>query len=327
MTTEKKGRIGIGNIISLAGLALLGFFTFMGALMLTSGNLGAAAGIAVATVIVMSLLLGAAVYCKKADTDFTRWKKVEIAALVVFVAAAVYPARYVMHFFDVMSHKEELQKAAAADADNLRRMFRSYEEAERSALAVTTTGLQNAFGEESDINVKDYYEAATIKNYEDIESWMLNERRLLLGDTGAEGMAPYLSYKHNADSLITEWAADVKVWDVMAVGSQSKVPGELAPAIADNLTMRSQSGKLPVIVYNDGVYELSNANQTVTIGEPELVFEKSITTTGPLNVVNIIIYIVIIAMTSVQYMMTPRSEKTEIGDGQNIMEYDGVNRL
>lgn len=327
MTTEKKGRIGIGNIISLAGLALLGFFTFMGALMLTSGNLGAAAGIAVATVIVMSLLLGAAVYCKKADTDFTRWKKVEIAALVVFAAAAVYPARYVMHFFDVMSHKEELQKAAAADADNLRKMFRSYEEAERSALAVTTTGLQNAFGEESDINVRDYYEAAAIKNYEDIESWMLNERRLLLGDTGAEGMAPYLTYKHNADSLIAEWAADVKVWDVMAVGRQSKVPGELAPAIADNLTKRSQSGKLPVIVYNDGVYELSNANQTVTIGEPELVFEKSITTTGPLNVVNIIIYIVIIAMTAVQYMMTPRSEKTEIGDGQNIMEYDGVNRL
>lgn len=32
-------------------------------------------------------------------------------------------------------------------------------------------------------------------------------------------------------------------------------------------------------------------------------------------------------MTAVQYMMTPRSEKTEIGDGQNIMEYDGVNRL
>ncbi|MDE6756446.1 MAG: hypothetical protein K2J66_04810 [Muribaculaceae bacterium] len=327
MTKEKKGRIGIGNIISLAGLALLGFFTFMGALMLTSGNLGAAAGIAVATVIVMSLLLGAAVYCKKADTDFTRWKKVEIAALVVFVAAAVYPARYVMHFFDVMSHKEELQKAAAADADNLRGMFRSYEEAERSALAVTTTGLQNAFGEESDINVRDYYEAAAIKNYEDIESWMLNERRLLLGDTGAEGMAPYLTYKHNADSLIAEWAADVKVWDVMAVGRQSKVPGELAPAIADNLTKRSQSGKLPVIVYNDGVYELSNANQTVTIGEPELVFEKSITTTGPINVVNIIIYIVIIAMIAVQYMMTPRSEKTEIGDGQNIMEYDGVNRL
>lgn len=317
----------MGNIISLAGLALLGFFTFMGALMLTSGNLGAAAGIAVATVVVMSLLLGAAVYCKKADTDFTRWKKVEIAALVVFAAAAVYPARYVMHFFDVMSHKEELQKAAAADADNLRGMFRSYEEAERSALAVTMTGLQNAFGEESDINVRDYYEAAAIKNYEDIESWMLNERRLLLGDTGAEGMAPYLTYKHNADSLITEWAADVKVWDVMAVGRQSKVPGELAPAIADNLTLRSQSGKLPVIVYNDGVYELSNASQTVTIGEPELVFEKSITTTGPLNIANIIIYIVIIAMTAVQYMMTPRSEKTEIGDGQNIMEYDGVNRL
>lgn len=327
MTNNKKSRIGLGNIISLAGFALLGFFTFMGALMLTGGNMGAAAGIAAGTVIILSLLLSGAVYCKKADTDFSRWKKLETAALVVFIAAAVFPAKYVMHFFDIMSDKEEIQKAAIADAESMRRMFRTYEEAERSALAVTTTGLQNAFGEERDINVNDYFAAAAINNYEDIDTWILNERRLLLGDTGAEGTAPYLTYKHNADSLIGDWAADVRAWDLMAIGRQSKVPGELSPAIASDLTLRSQSGKLPVIVYNDGIYEISNANQTVTIESPALVFESSITSTKPLNAVNIIIYIIIIALIGVQYLMTPRSEKTEIGEGRTIMEYDGVNRL
>ena len=314
-------------MISLAGLALLGFFTFMGALMLTSGNMGASLGIAAASVIVLSLIIGAAVYCKKADTDFARWKKLEIAALVVFALAAIFPARYEIHFFDIMSGKEEIQKAAMTDAENMRGMFRSYEEAERSALAVTTTGLQNAFGEECDMNVKDYFQAAAISNYDDIETWMLNERRLLLGDTGAEGTAPYLMYKHNADSIIGDWVADVKAWDLMAIGRQAKVPGELSPAIAENLTQRSQSGKLPAIIYNDGIYEISNANQTVTIKAPELTFEKSITSTGSLNVINIVNYIVIIVLIAVQYMMTPRSEKTDIGDGQNIVEYEGVNRL
>lgn len=327
MATNRNTRVGLGNIISIAGLALLGFFTFMGALMLSSGNIGAAAGIAAGSVIVLSLLISAAVYCKKADTDFARWKKVEIAALVIFIAAAVFPARYVMHFFDIMSNKEELQKAAMADAESLRRMFRIYEEAERSALAVTTTGLQNAFEEECDINVNEYYSSAAIRNYEDIDTWILNERRLLLGDAGAEGTAPYLTYKHNADSFISEWAADVKVWDVMAIGRQSKVAEELSPAIAKDLTQRSQSGKLPVIIYNDGRYEMSNASQTVTVNEPALTFGKRITTTGPINAMNIIIYVIIVALIAVRYVMTPRSEKTEIGDGQNIMEYDGVNRL
>lgn len=327
MANNRKSRIGLGNIISIAGLALLGFFTFMGALMLTSGNIGASAGIAAGAVIILSLLLSAAIYCKKADTDFSRWKKVEIAALVVFAAAAVFPAKYVMHFFNVMSEKEALQKAALADAENLRGMFRTYEEAERSALAVTTTGLQNAFGEESDLNVKEYFTAAAISNYGDIDTWMLNERRMLLGDTGAEGTAPYLTYKHNADSLIGDWLTDVKVWDVMAVGRQSKVPGELSPAIASDLNKRSQSGKLPVIVYQDGNYVISTANQTVTINEPELTFEKSITTSGALNAVSLVIYILIVALIAVQYVMTPRSEKTEIGDGQSIAEYEGVNKL
>lgn len=314
-------------MISLAGLALLGFFTFMGALMLTSGNIGAAIGIALASVVVLSLLLGAAVYCKGAETDFSRWRKVEIASLVVFIAAAAFPAKYVMHFFDILSSKEELQKAAMADAAGIRNLFKIYEDAERSAIAVTTTGLQNAFGEECDINVKEYYDAAAIRNYEDIDSWMLNERRMLLGDTGADGVAPYVTYKHNADSIVSDWLADVKAWDLMSIGRQSKVPGELVPAIAENLNMRSQSGKLPVIVYNDGIYLISNANQTVTVKEPELSFGKNITSAGGVSVTNLIIYVLIIALIAIRYLMTPRSEKTEIGDGQNIAEYEGVNKL
>jgi len=327
MSGNRSSRVGIGNVISLAGLALLAFFTFMGALMLTSGNIGAAIGIALGSVIVLSLVLAAAVYCKRVDTDFSRWKKVEVAAIIVFLAAAVFPARYVMHFFDIMSDKEELQKVAMSDAANIRTLFKTYEDAERSAIAVTTTGLQNAFGEECDLNVREYYDAAAIRNYEDIDSWMLNERRMLLGDTGADGVAPYATYKHNADSLVNDWIADVKAWDLMSIGRQSKVPGELAPAIAKDLSARSQSGKLPVIVYTDGIYRISNTNQTVTIPSPELKFGKDITSVRGISVFNLIIYVLIIGLISIRYMMTPRSEKTEIGDGQSIVEYDGVNKL
>lgn len=327
MSKNNSSRVGIGNVISLAGLALLGFFTFMGALMLTSGNIGTAIGIALAAVIVLSLLLAAAVHCKKAETDFSNWKKLEIAAIAVFIAAAVFPARYVMHFFDIMSNKEELQKTAMSDAASIRGLFKTYEDAERSAIAVTTTGLQNAFGEDCDLNVREYFDAAAIRNYEDIDSWMLNERRMLLGDTGADGVAPYITYKQNADSLVNEWLADVKAWDLMSIGRQSRIPGELAPAIAENLSERSQTGKLPVIVYTDGTYQISNANQTVTISTPELKFGKDITSVRGMDVLNLIIYILIIALIAVRYMMTPRSGKTEIGDGESIVGYDGVNRL
>lgn len=329
MSNKKSSRIGLGNIISLFGLALLGFFTFMGALMLTSGNMGASIGIALGSVIVLWLILAAAVYCKKADTDFSKWRKLEIVSLIVFLAAAVFPAKYVMQFFSIMTNKEELQQASAADADSLRNMFKVYENAEQSALAVTTTGLQNAFAEDRDLNVQEYYDAASIKNYEDIDSWMLNERRMLLGDTGADGIAPYITYKNNVDSVITQWSGNIKSWDLMAIGRQSKVPGELAPDIVRDLNQRSKAGKLPVINFNsdNGMYQIDNANQVVTINMPELKFEKMITTTGDIKVLNVVLYIVILALIIMQYLLTPRSEKTEIGDGESINNMEGVNRL
>lgn len=321
--------MGLGNIISLAGLALLGFFTFMGALMLTGGNLGAAAGIALGSVIVLSLLLSAAVYSKKADTHFSKWKKVEIAAVILFLIAAVFPAGYVTHFFDIMSAKDELQKAAVDDAASIRDMFRTYEEAERAALAVTTTGLQNAYGEDCDLNVEEYKSAASIDAYEDIDTWILNERRLLLGDTGADGMAPYLTFRNNVDSVLNLWAVDVKSWDLMAIGRQSKVPGELAPAVVSELNARSQAGKLPVINFNSdsGLYQMDSPNQTVTLTLPALTFEKGVTSRRGIKALGIILYVAIIALIAVRYLLTPRSEKTEIGEGQNINNLEGVNRL
>lgn len=327
MSKNNSSRIGLGNIISLAGLALLGFLTFMGALMLTAGSMGAAIGIALGAVVVLSLLLAAAIHCKKVDNDFAKWKKMEIAALVVFFIVAAFPSRYVMHFIDVMSNKDELQKAAVADVESLRSMFNEYEKGEQKALATTTTGLHNAFGEECDANVLAYFEDAAIRSYDDIDSWILQERRLLLGNTGATGIAPYRTYKQNVDSLINQWVADVKVWDLMAIGRQAKVPSELAPAIADNLNERSQMAKLPIIVFEDGGYIIEDKNQIVDIATPKLKFEKKISTTSDLNVVSLVLYLVLVVLILVQYLMTPRSAKTIIGNGQNITHIEGVNRL
>lgn len=327
MTRKSNSRIGLGNILSIFGLALLGFFTFMGALMLTAGNMGASIGIAVASVVVLSLILGAAVYCKKTDTDFARWRKLEIAAIVVFIIAAVFPARYVMHFFEVMASKEELQKAAVDDAANIRAMFKTYESDELSALARTADGLQNAFGENCDLNVLDYFKVNSINNYDDIDAWILVERRMLLGEMGADGRAPYITYKQNVDSVINEWIGDVKSWDLLKIGRQSKIAGELAPAVAKELNGRSATGQLPIVVYENGIYTITTDNQVSDIKEPSLIFEEKLTAPQAINVLFLLVYILIIALIALQYIMTPRSEKTEIGEGQNISGFDGVNRL
>lgn len=327
MSKNKSSRVGIGNIIALAGLALLGFFTFMGALMLTSGSMGASIGIALGSVVVLSLILEAATQSKKIDNNFARWKKIEIGAIVLFLVAAVFPARYVMHFVDVLTSKDELQKVAVSDVDRLRGMFSEYEKAEQSALAITTTGLHAAIDSEKDLNVTAYFDDAAIKTPADIETWMLQERQLLLGNTGKTGVAPYRTYKHNVDSVLNKWSADVKGWNLMSIGLQSKVPGELAPAIATYLNELSEDGKLPVIVDNEGVYMFDKENQTVEISVPGLKFEKSISSTGDFKVLPLVIYILIIAIIFVQYLMTPRSAKTTIGNGQNISNKEGVNVL
>lgn len=297
--------------------------------MLTGGNIGASLGIALGSVIVLSLLLSAAIYSKKADTDFSKWRIIEIASVVVLLGAAVFPARYAMHFVDIMTSKEELQKAAVEDAASIRGMFKKYEDGERAALTVTTTDLQNAFDQECDINVNQYFTDAAIKNYEDIDTWILNERRFLLGDVSVNNKLPYLNFKQNIDSVLNEWSTDIKSWDIMALGRQSKVGGEIVPVVVSELNELSKAAKLPVINLNSEtrLYEMVTPNQIVTLTAPELKFEKALTSSQGINALSLIIYIVNLALILVGYFLTPRSEKTEIGEGQNIFNEEGVNRL
>ena len=326
MSKNKKG-VTIINIVALIGFSLLAFFTFMGAMMFTSGNIGASAGIALGSVILLASALAAAIYCKKVDADFAKWKKIEITAIVLFFIIAIFPARYVMHFFDVMTQREELQKTADADAAKIRAMFSAYEDAERSALSITTTGLQNALGEPVDMATQAYMDEASIKTADDIESWMLQERNLLLGNRGADGATPYIIYHQNVDSIVGSWLNDVKAWDMLSVARQSRLPGELAPEIAESLTKRSHSGKLPVISFEDGVYVQKSANQTIDTTVPALEFEKRITYAGAINVLFLLLYIIIIMLIFLDYLMARRSEKTEIAQGGTIIDQEGVNRL
>lgn len=307
----------------MLGMALLAFFTFMGALMQTGGRLGMAIGIAVAAVALIWGILAAAIWCKRVDSDFSRWKKVEIIAVVCFFLAAVFPARYVMHFLDIMSSQDEICEAAVADKHAIMSLFDDYYAFENGAIANTTTSMQNAFGQPCDSHVKAFLSDSHINNFDDIESLMLLERGKLIGSNGPLNKADFLSYRQSVDSVLSVWTNDVKAWDLMTVATQAQLPTEVATTVADDLSERSALAKLPIFEFSKNQYVIKAENQTKSFDAPTLKFADRLSAADSINFLFLPVYIVIILLIFLDYIMARRSVKTDIGD-KTITNKDGV---
>lgn len=311
MSITKKGKITIVNIISILGLALLGFFTFMGAMFFSSGSTGTSVAIALGSVIVTALILSGAVYCKGVENHFDKWKKIEISLVIVFWIFAILPVRYVIHFFEVIAEKEELLKAADADINAINRLFNDYEAYERSAMGVTLAGLENALGQPSDDATGTYFKDAAIRSTDDIRSWMATQRGILTGSRGIDGFS-YTRFHENVDSVAGAWHNSIKSWDVMFIAVHAGDLVEIVPQIASSLSENSMRAKLPVIEFSDGIYTMSCPAQFRIFDAPSLLFGKNVNEFSGTNPIYYVIYLLIMGMIFLNYLLGYRSSKTDI---------------
>lgn len=326
MNTKSKGKVTIINIIALLGFAMLGFFSFMGAMFFSSGSIGTSIAIAAGAVIITSLLLSAAIYCKGVESNFNKWKKVEIVMVILFWAFAALPARYVIHCFETIAEKDNLQKTADADVASLDRMFDDYEIFERNAMAITQAGLENALGQPADQNVTEYFRSASINNSDDISAWMAIERGILTGDRGTDGFS-YIPYREKADSIINEWHDRIKAWDIMFVATHGADLVPISEQIAADLSENSQRGKLPVIEFVDGTYRMSRPTQFKTIVAPVLSLDKATDEFRGSDILYYIIYLAIMALIFLDYLMAYRSSRLDLRNVSQDNALSGGNRL
>lgn len=309
----KNTRITFIGALSLLGLAAIGFFTFLGEMFFSSGSVGASLGIALAAVILPALILKCAVWCKEVDSDFAKWKKIEIAAVIAFWIVGLAPGLFVVHALEVVGQREQLARQATDDVNAVRSMFNDYERYERNALATTRTGLENALDQPVDEQTGVYMRQAAINSADGIDSWMTTQREMLLGSRGRDSFV-YSRYRNNTDSLTGRWLEHIKGGDIMYLATHASDIEALPPHIVTDLNDNSSRGKLPVIEFSDGRYIIVQDAQVMHVKQPQLKFAAGITTYHGTVILYYIIYLLMLTLVFSAYIFAHRSVKVDIQD-------------
>lgn len=145
----KNGKVTIANIIAIVGVVLLMVFTFIGHSFMSGGELGMDIVVSVAITAFIAFLVWFMIKAKGAENELAKWKKLEIATLVVYVVVAIPLSLYggIMQFFIVNDNKERVKECAKDDLDRIDQMFLDYKEFEEQAIGRTSDGLSNAIKE------------------------------------------------------------------------------------------------------------------------------------------------------------------------------------
>ena len=145
----KNGKVTIANIIAIVGVVLLMVFTFIGHSFMSGGELGMDIVVSVAITAFIAFLVWFMIKAKGAENELAKWKKLEIATLIVYVVLAIPLSLYggIMQFFIVNDNKERVKECAKDDLDRIDQMFLDYKEFEEQAIGRTSDGLSNAIKE------------------------------------------------------------------------------------------------------------------------------------------------------------------------------------
>lgn len=315
---KRKSRITFINIVAIAGYALLGFATFMGAMFRSRGSIGVSLAIGLGSIILLSLIISGACYAKRVDNEFARWRKVEIALVALFWIVAIFPSMFSAHFVKVISSTSELSAAAQADAEKIGTLFSDYETFERNALSVTRIGLENALGQPCDEPLSAYYRSSSIADSEGIDSWIATQRGLLLGSEGVDGFS-YIDFRENVDSIVTEWLTAVEAPNFSFMATHSGDLDAIAPEVALQLTENSAHAKLPGVEFENGMYVARPLEQKQSFAAPVLGFSGMATSLSG-SVLGYAVSLLFLVLIFLDYVMTKRSNKIEIQSYEGLTE-------
>lgn len=248
----KNGKVTIANIIAIVGVVLLMVFTFIGHSFMSGGELGMDIVVSVAITAFIAFLVWFMIKAKGAENELAKWKKLEIATLVVYVVVAIPLSLYggIMQFFIVNDNKERVKECAKDDLDRIDQMFLDYKEFEEQAIGRTSDGLSNAIQGRRDDGLKEFMESNHISASEEgVAAFKDLQRKLLVG---ASYERLYTSFKEQRVKI----EQSIDSWSVMLIPTKAKQIPALAESAQQELNTLSNGAKLPVINNESGLYKI-----------------------------------------------------------------------
>lgn len=308
---QQAGRITIANIIAIVGIVLLLVFSFLGRSYMSGGELGFDIVIAVAITGFTAFLLWFLIKAKGAENNIDKWKKAELAALVIYIVFAIPASLFggIMHFFVVNDQKNEIKKYAEADLNIIDQMFTDYKNFETEALAITGTGLSNAkgTGQLCDETLNSFMQERSISTRESAKNYEQIQRNKLIGE-GFE------SYYKSFRSTRNEIEAAVSSWSVMQIPFKAKQIEELATSASKHLTNLSNEAKLPVIENSGSRFTITGYQiKDFSVDTENFMFKKKLVDASGFSITALIVVLLIHLLILFNYIVAYRTDKIAVG--------------
>ena len=308
---QQAGRITIANIIAIVGIVLLLVFSFLGRSYMSGGELGFDIVIAVAITGFTAFLLWFLIKAKGAENNIDKWKKAELAALVIYIVFAIPASLFggIMHFFVVNDQKNEIKKYAKTDLNIIDQMFTDYKNFETEALAITGTGLSNAkgTGQLCDETLNSFMQERSISTRESARNYEQIQRNKLIGE-GFE------SYYKSCRSARNEIEAAVSSWSVMQIPSKAKQIEDLATSASKHLTTLSNEAKLPVIENSGSRFTMTGyQTKDFSVDTENFMFKKKLVDASGFSITALIVVLLIHLLILFNYIVAYRTDKIAVG--------------
>lgn len=304
----KNGKVTIANIIAIVGVVLLMVFTFIGHSFMSGGELGMDIVVSVAITAFIAFLVWFMIKAKGAENELAKWKKLEIATLVVYVVVAIPLSLYggIMQFFIVNDNKERVKECAKDDLDRIDQMFLDYKEFEEQAIGRTNDGLSNAIkeGRRND-DLKEFMKTNHISvSEEGVSAFKDLQMRLLVG-SGYERL--YTSFKEQRVKI----EQSIDSWSMMQIPTKAKQIPALAESAQQELNTLSNGAKLPVINNESGLYKIKEYQVKRFETEP-LELKEAMQGTGGFSVKALLFVLLIHILILFNYVVAYRTSTLSI---------------
>lgn len=308
---KKAGRITIANIISIIGIVLLLVFSFLGRSYMSGGELGLDIVIALAITSISAFLLWFLIKAKGAENNIEKWKKAELATLVIYIVFAILASLFggIMHFFVVNDNKEVIKEYAKADLNIIDDMFSEYKNFENEALALTGTGLSNAkkYGLLCDESLNSFMQEQSIITHESALSYEQIQRNTLIGERFEVYYSSFRSKRNEIEDAVNNWS-------VMQIPFKVKQIEDLANSASKYLTDLSNEAKLPVIENSGSGFTITGYQvRNFSVDTESFMFKKKLVEASGFSITALIVVLIIHFLILFNYIVAYRTDKIAVG--------------
>ena len=321
---EKSGKVTVANIVSVFGLMLLAFFTYIGHSYLSGGETGMDILIAALVTGAAALLLWWLIKAKGAENELSKWKKIEIGSLIAYILIIIPASIFfggIMHFFLVNDNKAAVKASADQDLTLLTKLFSDYEAGAKETIARTRTGILPAVGaiQKWSGDLTEFMNNNQIaRTKESAETFVGIQEKAVLGG----------NYKNQKDYFLAQKRIiknAVESWNVIQIPSKAKLIDDLSDKVTKQLNDLRSKGKFPNIGYNaeSGVYTLEGYHEIPEVKlSDELQFHKQLKSTSGFSVTALLVVLGIHLLVLFNYIMAYRT--STIGISKETEDDGGI---